>query len=945
MDPEEEQPASIKDAQARARLSNPVLEAADSFGNYKVVKCLTAGLLANYYHMQHVRDLHDVTVGVFHSRTNGNQTFIKRLEALKKMLAAVGHEAFPKIQDCSIIDGRICLFLEPVKGHSLSQYFGAHGHPGETGIGVRASTRLIAQLLGALGYAHSSGLDHRDLDTDLIYVQEDGSVRILGLGIKAAMGVELFESVVSASVSPIDSRKTLDRLSSFDIMSPEYKSGVEEDSRVDVFAVGVIGYWLLTGRKPETSEFKSPTEWIPGLLPNWNEFFEKSFLRDKEKRYQSCKMALLGLKRTALNSSSEGSGYIERQIVRIPVPKGIVARGELASRIYRLIIIGLIGVSLTAVLASFLKSSYSSEDARRAAVAEMEQASQQEIEPSLVDVEIATEPGATVFVVDAEGGRTALGEADAAGTLRLAQVLAEGTYEFLIEKAGYRAEAVSAQLVPADSAVAISAALEVSPVAGHLTSQPEGAILYMNGTEAGLTPLRLDTLIPGEVYQFEIRKAGYRPVSRQVEVGLGEDIAVDFGELVPLSGSVRMEINRAGEAPGLTEAFRKEVELWMNESAQPLTSDTLEALPVGPVSLQLKHPLYVSERVQLNIEDAQTSTVPLTLMPRPGSIKLKGVDGIATQLFINDQLVRLDKGPIEVPAKQTIEAELRMHNYLTMRRTLELEPTEAFVWEVEAVPIPGPRVGNSWDLPYIDVSFAWIPAGQFSMGSPLTEHARLPTEGPVTRVRLTRGFWMGIHELTQRQYSSVMKRNPSHFKGPNRPVENILWDDAMKFCEALTQIEREAGRLPAGYVYRLPTEAEWEYAARAGSDTPFYWGEQADASLGQFNGVYPIDRSDGLRSPRSGYGTTDVGQFAPNRYGLYDMHGNVREWTLDRFNSRLPGGELVDPLARSEGNRVTVRGGGWQDTAARVRSAVREQSSPSNLNHALGFRVVLAPEQ
>jgi formylglycine-generating enzyme required for sulfatase activity len=211
-------------------------------------------------------------------------------------------------------------------------------------------------------------------------------------------------------------------------------------------------------------------------------------------------------------------------------------------------------------------------------------------------------------------------------------------------------------------------------------------------------------------------------------------------------------------------------------------------------------------------------------------------------------------------------------------------------------------------------------------------------------VRFKQGFWVGVYEITQREYQAVEQSAPSFFEGQNRPVESISWFEAQEFCRSLTKIEREAGRLPEGYVYRLPTEAEWEYAARAGTDTPFFWGDRGDASLGQFNGVYPIDRSDGLRTPKGGYGTADVGQYPPNNFGLHDVHGNVREWTLDQFSSRLPGGSIVDPNPDRDGNRIAVRGGGWEDTAARARSAAREQSSADRTSNALGFRVVLGPE-
>jgi formylglycine-generating enzyme required for sulfatase activity len=939
---------SIADVQERARLNNPVFELGATFGDYRVVKCLCAGLLAHYYQMQHVRDHRTLTIGVFHPRANGEEKFIKRLEALKKITAGFEHEAIPKILSCATIEERTCLFLEPVDGQSLSQYFEVHAEPGRSGVGIAASTRLIAQLLGALGCAHARGVDHRDLDSDLIFIREGGSLQILGVGVKAAMGIGLFESIVSASVSPLRADKEPRHLSSFDVMSPEYRSGVEEDSRVDIYAVGVIGYWLLVGRKPETAKYQNPTEFVDGLLPNWNTFFENSLVRNKEKRFQSCKMALVGLKKTEVALTSEGAGQIQRQIDRIPVPRGILERGPLAIRVYRLILIGLIGVSLTAVAAILLIKSFPglSWDAERPGEStEPVVVVEQELAPTLADITVRSQPGAGVFLVDADGVAELLGETDANGLLSLAEAIAPGDHTIHVEKEGYVTQTVPVLGIEAGTSVEVEIALHLEPVEAALLTEPEGAQVRLDGVEVGRTPLRLERLKPGQSYQIEVQKPGYRSVERLVVPEAGEVLQLDFGALEPLSGSVRLEVTVAGLTGELTDELRRELKLRINGAVEPFPTKELEALPVGPTTFQLEHPLYDSEAVEIDIEDGGLHRVSFELMPRLAVVDLAIPEGLAYSLLVDNEPVDLDANDrVDVPAGRALALELRMKDHLTMRRQVELEPSERFLWDVEPVPIPGPEMGRSWEVPYVGIDFGWVPPGEFSMGSPSSEHARLPEEGPQADVRFTRGFWVGVYEVTQQQFAALAQSEPSQFRGPNRPVESISWEQAKAFCAQLTRIERDARRLPETYVYRLPTEAEWAYAARAGTTTPFHWGSEADASLGQFNGVYPIDRSDGLRSPKGGYGTTAVGQYAPNAFGLFDMHGNVREWTLDGFRSRLPGGTLVDPAPQPVDGRVAVRGGGWEDTAARVRSAAREQATADRVSNALGFRVVLAPE-
>jgi formylglycine-generating enzyme required for sulfatase activity/serine/threonine protein kinase len=1013
MENEQTQPENEAAVQKKEQLKTRVLKAGESFGNYRVVKCMCAGLIAHYYHMQHIRDLHDVTVGVFHHRTAKEEKFVKRLENLQKTVSTFNHESIPKISDVTVINERVCIFLEPVEGHTLSQHFGALGEPGQKGIGVQAATRLIAQLHGGLGYAHFQGVDHRDLDSDLIYVQEDGSIRILGLGVKAALGVELFESIVSASVSPLVSSKTLGRLNSFDIMSPEYRSGVGEDARVDVYGVGFVGYWLLTGSKPDLANFEAPTRMIDDISPNWDRFFEQSLERDKDKRFQSCKVALTALKLTDEEPKSESAGFVQRQIDRIPVPKQIVERGALAARIYRLSIIGLVGLTLTAICASFLKISFTEEADYSRDVAQIspvqEKAALQlsikppvarvefvsynesfiasngqifldvqpgeyrlrlsaphhveqivslripagtgvqeslsvELQPAWTDVLIRTEPGAAVSVIDARGLEIEMGVADEGGTFSLTKGIFAGTYQVQVKKEGFQPETLENQAMEFGSVAEIDAPLTPLPANVSIHTQPAGASIMINDVEVGRSPLTLDEVIPGEQYLVVVRLEGYRPIGRRVEVKPGADMLVDFGNLVLLSGTLGVNLQIAGEDTPVPTTLYDALKVVIDGVPVPYGDEALDFVPVGEHRIRLKHPLYLSQEITLNVEDRGNYVLDFVLHPRPGRVKLEIPGNMQAEVRLNGVPAVLSGNVIEMPANQAVEFELRIRNHLTMVRTFELSPNESQVWEVQPVPIPGPTKGQSWTLPYFGISFTWIPPGTFEMGSPLLEHARLPNEGPRTEVRFTYGFWAGADEVTQAQYEDIMGQNPSQFKDPGRPVESVLWQEAKTFCEMLTRFERDAGRLPEGYVYRLPTEAEWEYAARAGTRTPFFFGNQADASMGHFRGVYPRDRTDGLRSPEGGYGTAIVGRYQPNDFGLYDVHGNVREWTLDAYNGRLPGDTRVDPDPRSQGGRIAVRGGGWEDSAARVRSAAREQVSPELRSNAIGFRVFLAPE-
>ena len=190
--------------------------------------------------------------------------------------------------------------------------------------------------------------------------------------------------------------------------------------------------------------------------------------------------------------------------------------------------------------------------------------------------------------------------------------------------------------------------------------------------------------------------------------------------------------------------------------------------------------------------------------------------------------------------------------------------------------------------------------------------------------------------MTQGEYLSVIGSNPSSFTGdPNRPVEQMNWTEANNYCTQLTARERTAGRLSSGWAYRLPTEAEWEYASRAGSTNRFSYGNDPGyAQLGNYAWYVA----------NSGSASHTVGGKQPNQWGLYDLSGNVWEWCLDWYGP-YPGGSVTDPSGSVSGSARVIRGGCWRDPASDCRSAERNRIDPASRYGVIGFRVVLAPVQ
>lgn len=240
-----------------------------------------------------------------------------------------------------------------------------------------------------------------------------------------------------------------------------------------------------------------------------------------------------------------------------------------------------------------------------------------------------------------------------------------------------------------------------------------------------------------------------------------------------------------------------------------------------------------------------------------------------------------------------------------------------------------------------------IKGGTFTMGSPANEISRGKEE--IQRQVILDAFFIGKHTVTQKEFQDVMGSNPSNFNGDNLPVENVTWFEAVLFCNALSE---KQGLTPAYFVsgsgettsvtwnreadgYRLPTEAEWEYACRAGTVTPFSTGVNITTDQANYYGNYPYNDA-----PRGRYRetTVPVGSLVANPWGLHEMHGNVWEWCWDWYGEYAAGAQ-TNPAGAESGTFRVNRGGGWNDFGRHLRSAYRAAHNPSNRTFNLGFRL------
>jgi formylglycine-generating enzyme len=256
------------------------------------------------------------------------------------------------------------------------------------------------------------------------------------------------------------------------------------------------------------------------------------------------------------------------------------------------------------------------------------------------------------------------------------------------------------------------------------------------------------------------------------------------------------------------------------------------------------------------------------------------------------------------------------------------------------------KVGDERQV--VGLKLCWCPAGRFVMGSPRSEPERRPGENQV-EVTLTRGFWTGKYEVTQGDWKRIVGKLPGELTeaggaGDDFPLYNVNFAEAEGFCRKLTEKGHASGELPAEWEFRLPTEAQWEYACRAGTTTATAFGDKLSSKQANFQGKPYNGAEVGPSLKRA----TKVGSYPPNAWGIHDMHGNVVEWCRDWFHARLPGG--VDPdlyLAKSTAARNRTgdlsrsrRGSAWTDDGWASRSAFRQRFEPARRYDHIGFRVV-----
>ena len=433
------------------------------------------------------------------------------------------------------------------------------------------------------------------------------------------------------------------------------------------------------------------------------------------------------------------------------------------------------------------------------------------------------------------------------------------------------------------------------------------ARFYLDGKLMGKPPLTVEDLMAGtHAYRFEADN--HQEISGNVVVNLDEE--VELGKSVkPLPGHIGLKSMPPGAA------------IWVDGKMTKLKTDVKAKISTGKHTITLKLNSYVDAEKGIEVLPGSVLEEEFQLIKNQARINVVSIpEGAAIWMDGKDTGSKTDHLIEVLPGER--EVTLKLDGYKDALKKVQLEP-EGFT-EVEFLLEKGSNVSlpnPTFTDPITGMIFVYVPAGKFMMGDIFRDGHE--DEDPVHEVVLD-GFYIGKYPVTQGEWEAVMGDTPS-YKGDDYPVENVSWDDVQGFIKALISENND------GYRFRLPTEAEWEYAARSGGKREKYAGSDDVDAVAWYDG-----NSENTTHP--------VGKKLPNGLGIYDMSGNVFEWCQDWYGD-YPFGSVTNPTGLSSGSDRVLRGGGWNSIARNCRSAFRLRGEPGNRYNDLGFRLAFSPGQ
>ena len=864
------------------------LQIGTRLGHYRIIGLLGRGGMADVYRAEDERLGREVALKAVPAEFARDPERVERFEREVRAAARLSHPNIVTVHEFGQGEGQHFYTMELMPGGDLKARIRAHpdGMPPE-----EARAMAVAMARG-LDYAHRQGLVHRDVKPENILFDGEGTPQLTDFGIARAMT----EGTRMTAMGMI--------IGSPHYMSPEQAGNLEVDGRSDLYSLGVVLYEMLTGQLPFDAgntaaviyaHVNYPVPELPRELSAWQPVVDWLLAKSPEDRYGSAGRLAEVLAAEALprapatrampvGRTVEPTRRIEQRPTRLPEVsrprpslRAAVAGGVLA--------VALVGIGYLA-----LRDSRSPEPVPTNGGGGGAEVRPAPVRPAPETPELPSRPENPFdFRVQEDPAETS------PPTPRRAKPTQPKPTRST--PAGPK----PARPRPKPLPVLGGSALLV------VEATPAGAEVLVDATPVGKTPLERSDIRPG-VREVTLRHPHYETVresSRRFSDGR----------------VVRIQRTLVRGRGALTVTARPR-QAWVEVEGKRLaegTPVTLEDLPAGRVEVKLGAPEHRPLAVEVDIPKDGLARLQRRLESIPyGSLTLKLApsDARVTLPEVNLRYrpgMRLPEGAHRVV--------VRRDGYGEATRTVNVSGDTRVRIELARHRQAGAK------REFYGIEFVWVPAGEFRMGS--TSRHAYSDEKPLTRVRISRGYWLGKYEVTQGQWEGVMGSNPSEFSGcgGNCPVEKVSWNDVQAFLRKLNA--RSGGRR-----YRLPTEAEWEYAARGETTADTYAGDLTNPSGNDpvLNGIAWYDENSGRR-------THPVGRKAPNGWGLHDMLGNVWEWVGDWYGD-YPGGTVTDPSGPGSGSIRVDRGGSWSSIAGGCRSANRYGYSPGYRSNILGFRLL-----
>jgi len=785
-------------------------------------------------------------------------------------------------------------------------------------------------------------------------------------------------------------------LGTYAYMSPEQKRGEDVDSRSDLYAVGLMAYQMLTGQ--ETIGMKAPSRLNPEIDPSWDEWVEKAIELEKAERFSSAEEMLSALNELPVGVPPlDGSSFISRGSKGKRPPKGGTLTRQITPRKRRPLLTTLSILFILALLGIGAWKGYDwwvREQARTAEqlasereAAQLEAEQQERLAAGRAEFErlLGTgnleEAGGVLASLEEDGFsvadlRLALeSQASARETRRRAgraeverkrwEVLiaedGEGLEGLLseLESSWRSAERASADGIWGEALSGYDRVLERSRRLERLASERDAARerrLAMRRAKEEAADLDASRQA-AEAWNLgvELEQEGDNLYAGSVYTEAAEkweEATKTFTEARERLQGIAWKEAKVDWEKALAEVDKALLEEWAGEEWEAALTKASEGErsredpEAGKASYEAAVTLLTKSR---SVAEEKSSPAVRVRVYLEG----KETEGIAVSLngkeVKSGERIDLERGTDRLLAEvAAFERGGVLYEAGQVESAVDWLGLKALELRLEAAQGPVPGFDTTVNLPGgVELEMVWIEPGEFMMGSPSDEKGRSSFEGPQTRVRISRGYWLGRYPVTQGQWAALMdtvvedQRNKVNRElsrelslrgeGQNYPIYYVSWTEAMEFARKLTEQELKAGQLPEGYGYTLPSEAQWEYACRAGTTTRWSFGDD-ESRMGDH----------AWYSGNAGGMTRPVGQKRANPWGLHDMHGNVSEWTRSWFGS-YPGGSVKDYDGPTLGTDRVLRGGPWRDSAPSSGSASRSGYPPGFRYHTLGFRIALAP--